>query len=133
MKATIVLLLLLPLPVLYACGNDVTGPEGGLQAHSGRTPVFPTLVVFPDFLTLKPGDSSQFGIFLERRGPDLVPPELKVIWSSSDPAVATVSENGEISALQEGSAVIQANYGGLTAEAGVMVSDNVVPINDHHG
>ncbi|MGE5701753.1 MAG: Ig-like domain-containing protein, partial [Clostridia bacterium] len=43
-------------------------------------------------------------------------------WSSSEPAVATVDENGKVTALDTGTTVITATYGGETIELTVKVS-----------
>ena len=40
----------------------------------------------------------------------------KVIWSTSDPAVAKVSTGGKVTALKEGKAVIKASANGVAAE-----------------
>ena len=46
----------------------------------------------------------------------------KAIWSSSDPAVATVDANGKVTAVGEGSAVITVYYEGYSASCAVTVS-----------
>ena len=48
------------------------------------------------------------------------------IWSSSDNEVATVDENGTVSAIKDGSAVIVAKAGEKTAECEVVVSSYIV-------
>lgn len=45
----------------------------------------------------------------------------KVTWSSSDESVATVSSEGEVSAVYPGNAVISATAGGITATCDVVV------------
>ena len=128
LKATIALLVLLPLPVLYACGDDMTGPEPRTHASDNGRQEGPNLIVYPDLVVLAPGQSFRLGVLLERRGPDVSPPDSELIWSSSDPAVASVTEDGEITALAEGEAWIYAEYSLWIGEAGVIVSsDTGVP------
>jgi len=50
-------------------------------------------------------------------------------WSSSDEAVATVSQSGEVTALSVGEAVISANCGWKKAECRVTVSLKYVPVS----
>lgn len=45
----------------------------------------------------------------------------EVSWTSSDEAVASVSQNGEVTALGAGNAIITAEAGGITAECSVTV------------
>lgn len=54
--------------------------------------------------------------------------ELSVIWSSSDPGVATVDENGVVSGVSAGSAIITASVSGhpeAAAEVGITVGEHV--------
>lgn len=55
----------------------------------------------------------------------------KVIWSSSDESVATVDENGNITARSEGSAVITASLDGVTAS--MTVTGSAAPDNGNGG
>ena len=52
-----------------------------------------------------------------------------VTWSSSNPSVATVNENGRVTAVAEGKATITATTldGGYTATCAVMVTRNEIP------
>ena len=47
----------------------------------------------------------------------------RIVYESSDTETVSISENGEITALREGSAVIAASYGGLRAELTVYVDE----------
>ena len=47
---------------------------------------------------------------------------LKVAWTSDDPEVATVDENGTVTAVGHGTTVVRASAGGVTAECIVRVS-----------
>ena len=51
-----------------------------------------------------------------------------VTWSSSNTAIATVSSNGLVTAVQEGSATITAKAGDKTATCTVTVSKKVIPV-----
>ncbi len=48
----------------------------------------------------------------------------KITWSSDNPSVATVDENGNITAIKDGSANITASAGGKTATCSVIVKPN---------
>lgn len=45
----------------------------------------------------------------------------KAVWSSSDPKIATVDQNGKVTATGKGTATITASYGGFSAECKVTV------------
>ena len=52
-----------------------------------------------------------------------------VKWTSSSPSVASVDDNGVVSALQEGSTAITASAGGKSAVCLVTVAKKVVPVS----
>lgn len=52
-----------------------------------------------------------------------------VSWSSSNTRVATVSSNGKVTALREGTATITATVDGKSASAKVYVEDNVISVS----
>ena len=54
--------------------------------------------------------------------------EKTITWSSSKPSVATISENGEVMALSEGSTEIIAQVGECRATCSVVVSAKNVPV-----
>ena len=51
-----------------------------------------------------------------------------VTWSTSNAAIATVSDNGLVTAIKEGSATITAKAGDKTATCAVTVSKKVIPV-----
>jgi hypothetical protein len=53
-----------------------------------------------------------------------------VVWSSSDPAVATVDENGKVYAVSAGTATITATSGDYKADSQVTVTDFTTGINE---
>ncbi len=53
-----------------------------------------------------------------------------ITWESSDPAVATVDQDGNVTAVGPGTAVISATAGGVRAECVVTVSEPFVPVPD---
>ena len=52
-----------------------------------------------------------------------------VTWSSSDSDVATVDQNGKVTAVKEGVATVEAEVGGKSATCSVTVSKAVVPVS----
>lgn len=52
-----------------------------------------------------------------------------VTWSSSDSDVATVDQNGKVTAIKEGVATVKAEVGGKSATCSVTVSKAVVPVS----
>ncbi len=55
-----------------------------------------------------------------------------VTWSSSDPAVASVDENGKVTAIAPGDAVITASYKGKRATCNVAVRDYTIDRTELH-
>jgi hypothetical protein len=127
------LLVLAPLSVLYGCGESPTGIEEKVTGAEPVTHEMTRLLVFPEILTLEPGESAQLEVLLERKGPDLGPPDLEVTWTSSDPGVVSVSENGEVSALWGGDALVSVRHGIWRAEAKVSVTADGDLIRDSRG
>lgn len=81
------------------------------------------ITLSPASLPLAPGESATLTVsFYPEDNTD----NLSVSWSSSDESVATV-ENGLVTALANGSAVITATAGEFTADANVIVSDGSAP------
>ena len=76
----------------------------------------------PDF-DLGIGETQQLGIFIE---PEDTTDDLNIEWSSSDPEIVKVDENGLVTAVSEGTATITAKIG--DKEASVKVTAKVIPI-----
>ncbi len=85
----------------------------------------PGLVLNLDTLTLKPGEKTTLVATL---GPDNEKVEL--IWSSSDESIATVDENGVVTALKEGKVTITAKTkdGKYTATCELTVSEEKIAV-----
>lgn len=76
------------------------------------------ILLTPEEMTLHKGEKGQ--IKAETRPKNAV--EAKIVWSSSDPQVANVDDNGEVTAISKGKAVITAKAGTATAETVVTVT-----------
>lgn len=116
-----------PLGVVTARGLGVTvvvATSEGLSASAGitviRAPVA-TLTVAPTTLSLIVGEAGQLAASPRDAGGAIVP-DVPITWTSSQPAVASVSSTGEVRALAAGSATITASGAGKSAEVAVTVS-----------
>ena len=69
-------------------------------------------------LMLSPGSSEQLSVTGGAEGEEYV-------WQNSDPAVLTVSEDGKVTAVAEGSAVVTVTCGDESAVCAVTVKENV--------
>ena len=69
-------------------------------------------------LMLAPGSSEQLSVTGGAEGEEYV-------WQNSDPAVLTVSEDGKVTAVAEGSAVVTVTCGDESAVCAVTVKENV--------
>ena len=56
---------------------------------------------------------------------------LKVIWTSDDPEVATVDENGTVTAVDHGTTVVRASAGGVTSACTVRVTASATGQNEN--
>jgi hypothetical protein len=94
----------------------------GILAACGTEPRVPTtLVLNATTLTFTAlGEEQQLSPTITDQDGEILPPET-ASWSSSDPAVATVSQTGVVTAEGSGSAQITATAGAATASAQVSV------------
>lgn len=88
---------------------EESGPDSSSQSQPTTEPAAVLTLNKSDFTLFKVGDSYRLRFTME---PDC---DCLPEFSSSDPAVATVSEDGTVVAVAPGTAVITLEYGGLTA------------------
>lgn len=69
-----------------------------------------------------PGDTTLLTIHAYPENANTGFPDAPIVWSSSDTTVATVGQNGMMSALRFGQATIKVTYGKLTAEKVMTIS-----------
>ena len=80
-----------------------------------------SLAVNPEALTLRVGAVQTIQAYVTPRG-------TPVTWASGTPAVARVDQNGKVTAIKKGAALITAKAGGLTATCVVTVIQPTNPI-----
>ena len=113
MKKRRLLLAALTLTLLFAlsaCPNKIPVEDVGLSETA---------------LTLRPGEHARLNaVVLPERAHDWT-----AHWSSSDPSVATVDENGEVTAVGVGSATVTVWVNGVDAQCSV----TVIAANEYSG
>src|SRR6185436_5445084 len=95
-------------------GFVATSACGGPQSTE---PTATSLQVSPKALTLEAGMTNQFVAI-----PALAGSSRPVTWTSSDPAVVTVSPNGTVTGIAAGTATITASSDGANARAAVTIT-----------
>ncbi len=115
-SGAILLVRTLVVGLLAGCGGD----DGGGPTQPPDPPVPTSIAVAPTSATLTYlGQTTPFSATVrDQRGAAV---SAAVTWSSSDQAVATVDERGTVTAVNNGSATVQATSGALTATATVTV------------
>ncbi|MEP5566501.1 MAG: Ig-like domain-containing protein [Halioglobus sp.] len=106
--------------VLSACGSSDSSFD------DGNAPSLSSISVEPAELTLEPGDTANLvaiGRYSDGTEEDLT---ATAAWSSVDPSVATVAQDGLVTALQPGETTAIASFGGLQGEAAVSVTSPLV-------
>ena len=81
-------------------------------------PYVKTVALSADSIYLRVGEDQTLNASINEFGE----PVYDVEWLSSNPAVATVDENGKVTAVAEGNAVISVTAGGAKAECDVVVA-----------
>ena len=87
-----------------------------------RTPV-ESVTLNTNILELKEGDTATLHATVSPWNAT----DQTVTWTSSNPSVASVDQNGKVTALQEGTAVITAKAGDKTATCSVTVKKVINP------
>lgn len=90
----------------------------------GRSDAGISIEISPTDAKLAPSDTREFTATVRTTSGTVV--DRAVTWSSSDPAVATVTSTGLVTAIDNGVTQIQAAFGNATAGAQVRVVDRVL-------
>lgn len=120
--------------LVTAVGNgmtEITASTGGLSANAAITvasPVATSLKIEPAAHKFEAiGDTLQLtAVVLDQRENAMM--DVTLTWSSGDEAVATVDENGLVTAVDNGMAEITAQSGSLSANAAISVAQRPVTI-----
>ena len=95
-------------------GNGLTA-----TCHVVVTPAVEALYLSDDAVTLGTGDDATLTLYAEPEEVDVS----AAVWTSSDESIATVDEEGTVTAVAEGEATVTATLGGMEAVCEVTVSD----------
>lgn len=87
--------------------------------HVVVTPAVEALYLSDDAVTLGTGDDATLTLYAEPEEVDVS----AAVWTSSDESIATVDEEGTVTAVAEGEATVTATLGGMEAVCEVTVSD----------
>lgn len=109
-------------------GIDDFMPDWGRRSSApgcGEAEAGITIEVAPASAQLEPSETRQFTATVRAMGGQVIE-HASVQWSSSDPAVATVTQAGLVTAVAAGVAQIQASFAGRSAGATVTVTESGV-------
>lgn len=95
-------------------GNGLTS-----SCHVVVTPAVEALYLSDDAVTLGTADDATLTLYAEPEEVDVS----AAVWTSSDESIATVDEEGTVTAVAEGEATVTATLGGVEAVCEVTVSD----------
>lgn len=110
-----------PTPSQLPDDSAVTTPEPTPEATPDpETTVYSITLSLTDFTLFKAGEQWTLEAILSPAGS-----KAEIKWISENPAVATVDENGTVTAVKGGSTIVSATAGGVTAECIVRVSSSV--------
>ncbi|MBD1381691.1 type I pullulanase [Metabacillus arenae] len=89
------------------------------------TPEIASIDVSPSSIALNPGDTRMIrGIIKDQKGNPILSEQIN--WSSSNDQVAKIGQNGKVTAISKGKAVITASAGSIHSTIEVTV-DNLIP------
>jgi len=110
-------------PGLAHVTATVEGISGSARVSVVAAPPVPVarLAIVPDSVVLTVGGSGDFNAIAYDAGGNVLTGR-GVTWTSSDPAVATVGEDGGVTGVSAGSARVTAMVEGVSASAGVTVT-----------
>lgn len=102
---------------------DITASvvDTGLAAtcHVIVTPAIESLDISKSSMTMKPGATNTLSVTVSPEDANIS----GMTWTSSDEAVATVDQEGNVTAVADGTATITATVGGTTASCDITVSN----------
>lgn len=114
-----------PLLILAAwgCGDaSATSPDGGPREEEPTPPVVATVTVSADIgPNVAPGATARMTAVARDAAGNSV--TASFTWSSSDPSVARVADDGTVSALEPGDVRITASVGAVSGESSLAVLD----------
>ena len=96
--------------------------DGGPEYPPQGNPVS-AISLAPNYLDLMEGASESLTLTIEPEDADV----MSIVWESSDEAVATVSQEGLVTAVSEGTATVSVTVDGLTASCPVTVNRESPP------
>ena len=119
----------------HAHGNGtgpvtITATYGGVtystSAIQGEPAVLASIQVTPVSANLLPGQSQQFTAIATFTDGTMSDVSSSIAWSTSDPAVVTISATGRATAIAQGSATLTALYNGSTVWTGSVTVNPIV-------
>ena len=115
-------LLCLPIILLFPACKDDSGGVGSTPIVEQVTPAKPAITLDISQTSIAPGGQC----YIVPSG--ATDPTLQLVFSSSDDSIATVDQNGLVTAKKLGTATITVTYGESTATCAVnVISNNYVP------
>ena len=96
--------------------------DGGPENPPAGNPVS-AISLAPNYLDLMEGSSESLTLTIEPEDADV----MSIVWESSDETVATVTQNGLVTAVSEGTATVSVTVDGLTASCPVTVNRESPP------
>jgi uncharacterized protein YjdB len=95
------------------------GGQSGTASVTVSAPVVASVSLSPSSATMAPGETTQLTATARDAGGTVL--SVGVSWATTDPAVASVSSSGLVTANANGSATIKATAGGVSGAAAVTV------------
>jgi Big-like domain-containing protein len=125
MKGSTQMLSLLAGAMLIACAGDVAAPTQAVSSVRGpstdRGDNGLTLVVKPVDPTIDIGKTVQLTYTIVNPAGHEVPSNRPISWASSDESIATVSEDGLVTGIDDGKATITGTGGGVSGSTVVEI------------
>ena len=101
-----------------SCKGDGSDDNSGNNGGNGSSSSITSLTIKPSTLTLAVGESTRLSAVVEPSGA-----KADITWKSSNEEIVTVSANGTVEALAEGTANVTAECGDLKSVCAVTVKD----------